>query len=43
MMRTSVNVTGDGMVAAIVARSENDLDETIFNDPEAGALVRQEG
>ena len=30
MMRTAVNVTGDGMVAATVAASEGDLDREIF-------------
>ena len=39
MMRTAVNVTGDGMVATIVARSENDLDLAVFEDPEAGRVV----
>lgn len=38
MLRTSVNVTGDGVVTAIVAKSEGRMDETIFNDPDAGAL-----
>jgi len=27
-----VNVSGDGMVTAVVAHSEGRLDETIFND-----------
>ena len=31
MIRTSVNVTGDAAIACIVATSENQLDETIFN------------
>ena len=31
MIRTSVNVTGDAAIACIVAKSENQLDETIFN------------
>jgi Na+/H+-dicarboxylate symporter len=39
MLRTAVNVVGDGMVATIVARSENDLDLTVFQDPEAGRVV----
>ena len=38
MMRTSVNVTGDGTVATVVAKSEGLLDEAIFNDPDAGAV-----
>ena len=32
MTRTVVNVTGDCTVACIVAKSEKELDETIFND-----------
>jgi len=39
MLRTAVNVTGDGMVATVVARSENDLDLDTYADPEAGAVV----
>ncbi len=39
MMRTAVNVTGDSMVTAVVAKSENELDEAIFNDPDAGVIV----
>ena len=31
MVRTSVNVTGDAAIACIVAKSENQLDEEIFN------------
>jgi Na+/H+-dicarboxylate symporter len=31
MIRTSVNVTGDAAIACIVAKSENQLDENIFN------------
>ena len=31
MMRTSVNVCGDAAVSCIVAKSENELDEQIFN------------
>jgi Na+/H+-dicarboxylate symporter len=36
MMRTAVNVTGDGMVATTVAASEGELDLDVFNDPDAG-------
>lgn len=36
MTRTAVNVTGDCMVACIVAKSEGELDESVFNDLEAG-------
>ncbi len=32
MLRTAVNVAGDGMVATLVSRSENMLDEGIFNE-----------
>ena len=34
MLRTSVNVVGDGAVTCIVARSEGALDLEVFNDPE---------
>lgn len=36
MTRTAVNVTGDCMVACIVAKSEGELDEELYNDLEAG-------
>lgn len=39
MLRTAVNITGDGMVATVVARSEDDLDMNVFLDPEAGRVV----
>jgi Na+/H+-dicarboxylate symporter len=39
MMRTAVNIAGDGVVSTVVARSENDLDLEVFNDPDAGRLV----
>ena len=32
MMRTVVNVSGDGMVTAVVAKSEGLLDKDVFND-----------
>jgi len=38
MTRTAVNVTGDTVVSTIVAKSENRLDLTVFNDPEAGII-----
>ena len=38
MLRTAVNVSGDGMVATIVARSEDDLDMEVFEDPAAGRV-----
>lgn len=37
MARTTVNVTGDAMVSVLVAKSEGELDETIYN----GANVTQ--
>ncbi len=36
MLRTAVNVTGDALVAVVVGRSENALDESIYENPEAG-------
>jgi Na+/H+-dicarboxylate symporter len=39
MLRTAVNVAGDGMVATVVARSENDLDLDTFEDPDAGRVI----
>ena len=36
MMRTVVNITGDGTVATIVGHSEGKLDREIFDDPAAG-------
>lgn len=41
MMRTAVNVTGDGMVATTVAHSEGELDLEVFNDPEAGRVLAE--
>jgi Na+/H+-dicarboxylate symporter len=41
MMRTAVNIAGDGAVSTIVARSENDLDMDVFNDPEAGRVIEK--
>ena len=38
MLRTAVNVTGDAVVTSIVAKSENRMDLSIFNDPDAGML-----
>ncbi len=36
MIRTAVNVTGDAAVSCIVAKSEDELDPAIYNDPQAG-------
>ena len=38
MMRTTVNVTGDCAISCIVARSENALDQAVFDDPLAGSV-----
>ncbi len=38
MLRTTVNVTGDCAVSCIVARSEQALDESVYNDPHAGSI-----
>lgn len=38
MMRTTVNVTGDCVVSCIVAKSENALDQAVFDDPAAGSV-----
>ena len=35
MVRTAVNVTGDATVSTVVAYHEGQLDEVIFNDPDA--------
>ncbi|MFB3103989.1 MAG: dicarboxylate/amino acid:cation symporter, partial [Pseudomonadales bacterium] len=42
MMRTAVNVAGDGMVATVVARSEDQLDMEVFDDPEAGRVIESQ-
>ncbi|NRA22627.1 MAG: cation:dicarboxylase symporter family transporter, partial [Oceanospirillaceae bacterium] len=34
MARTSVNVSGDLMVAVLIGKSENELDESIYNADE---------
>ena len=39
MMRTAVNICGDGMVATVVARSEDKFDMAIFSDSDAGRVV----
>lgn len=39
MLRTAVNITGDAMVSAVVARSEKALDQDIYNNPKAGEQV----
>lgn len=39
MLRTAVNVTGDATVTCIVARGEQEINQSIFNDPEAGVIT----
>lgn len=41
MTRTAVNVTGDCMVACIVAKSEGELDYARYMDPNAGSKEEQ--
>jgi len=33
MMRTMTNITGDSMIAVMIAKSEGELDESVFNRP----------
>lgn len=42
MVRTAVNVSGDAAVSTIVARSEGKLDETVFNNPQAGVFHQRD-
>ena len=42
MLRTVVNVTGDGTVATIVAKSEGQLNVEILQDPAAGAVIEDQ-
>ncbi len=42
MVRTVINVTGDATVSCIVARGENEIDDNIFNNPEAGIITEVE-
>ena len=39
MLRTAVNVTGDAVIACVIARSENELNDKIFDDPNACCLI----
>ncbi|MGB1197447.1 MAG: dicarboxylate/amino acid:cation symporter [Thalassotalea sp.] len=41
MTRTAVNVTGDSMVTVIVSKSENQFDETVFSNPNAGQAIEE--
>ncbi len=39
MLRTAVNITGDATVTCIVARGENELNDYIFDNPDAGVIT----
>ena len=41
MTRTAVNVTGDSMVSIIVAKSENQFDNDMFLDKNAGSKIEE--
>jgi Na+/H+-dicarboxylate symporter len=41
MTRTAVNVTGDSMVTLVVGKSEEQFDEAIFNDKNAGKNIEE--
>jgi Na+/H+-dicarboxylate symporter len=40
MIRTAVNISGDAVVSSIVAKSENSLDEKVYQNPQAGMVSR---
>lgn len=42
MLRTTVNVSGDAVVTAIVAKSEQQMDLAVYNDPDAGRFFREQ-
>jgi Na+/H+-dicarboxylate symporter len=42
MIRTAVNITGDATVTCIVARSEGNIDDKVFQDPDAGVITEIE-
>ncbi|WP_108946192.1 dicarboxylate/amino acid:cation symporter [Shewanella halifaxensis] len=39
MVRTAVNVTGDTVATVVIAKSENEFDEALFNDTQAGKVA----
>jgi Na+/H+-dicarboxylate symporter len=41
MVRTAVNVSGDAVVTVVVAKSENAIDEDVYNDSEAGLSAEE--
>ncbi|MFC3192925.1 dicarboxylate/amino acid:cation symporter [Marinicella sediminis] len=38
MTRTAVNITGDSAVTCIVAKSQGQLDQSVYDDPNAGVI-----
>ena len=42
MIRTAVNITGDAVVTAIVAKTEGEFDLSVYEDPDAGLIVGDE-
>ena len=42
MLRTVVNITGDATVTCVVASTENNIDQDLFHDPEAGVITEVE-
>jgi len=42
MIRTAVNVTGDAVVSTVVAKSEKRIDESVYNDMDAGIIYDTE-
>ena len=42
MIRTAVNISGDAVVSAVVAKSEGKLQQSTFNDPNAGIFDLQQ-
>jgi len=41
MTRTAVNVTGDSMVSLVVAKSEDQFDHEMYQDPQAGHNIEE--
>ncbi|GIU15268.1 dicarboxylate/amino acid:cation symporter [Shewanella sp. MBTL60-007] len=39
MVRTAVNVTGDTVATVVIAKSENEFNEAVFNDSQAGKVA----
>ncbi|SDH35748.1 dicarboxylate/amino acid:cation symporter [Alloyangia pacifica] len=39
MIRTAVNITGDAVVTAIVAKTEGQIDMDVYRDPTAGVVI----